>query len=316
MSNKKGIEMSFNWLFSILVGATFIFLAIYASKSFIGSERQVLDTQAAQQLESLLNPLETSIETFAKPREIIFPAESRIIVGCQEGEYSSSTLQVQISSDLGKEWQNNGYENNLYSKYLFASKENQGKKFASIVLPFNLPYKIGQLTILWSEPKCLVNPTDEIKQAFGNTTYNILVRENAASCPAKSQRICFGSSDTICDVTVDTANRRVRKENKNLFYEGNLIYAAMFSDPEIYECNLRRLNQKRSYLANLMAAKSQLIETTSLSGCSKALQSSLISYSNVAYNSSRNLGYVFDEAKKLEKQNDPLLCELWKEEIQ
>lgn len=309
--------MSFNWLFAILVGATFIFLAIYAANSLIGSERQVLDTQAAQQLESLLNPLETSIETLAKPRDLIFPAESRILVGCDEDpEYSSSTLQVQISSALGQKWENNGYENKLYSKYIFASKENQGKRFASIVLPFNLPYKIGQFTIIWSEPKCLVNPTQEIAKAFGNTTYNIIIKENAASCPVKSERICFESSDEVCDVTVDSANRRVRKGSKNLFYEGNLIYAAIFSDPEIYECNLRRLNQKRIYLSQLMAAKSQLIETTSLTGCSRTIQSSLISYSKINYNNSRNLAYLFDEANKLEKQNDPLQCELWKEEIQ
>ena len=33
--NKKAIEMGFNWLFAIIVGAFILFLAIYASSKFI-----------------------------------------------------------------------------------------------------------------------------------------------------------------------------------------------------------------------------------------------------------------------------------------
>ena len=314
--NKKGIEMSFNWLFAIIVGAVFIFLAIYASTSLIKTERQTIDSEAAQQLESLLNPLETSIEVSAKPRDIIFPSESRVLIGCDDSKINSASLiRVQTSSKLGDKWQDAGLENSVYSKYIFASKINQGKKFSSMIFPLNMPYKVGQIVVFWSDQKCLVNPPEDVKNLFGNTTNNIFVTDLIGRCPSKSQIICFSDSDTSCDVTVDFFNKRVRKANQNLFFEGNLMYGAIFADSDIYECNLRRLNDKRVYLAQLFAHKSQLIETTSLTGCSRNLQPLLLNYASINYNTSRNLALVSEKALELERANDPVTCKLWKEKI-
>ena len=79
MINKKGIEFSFNWIFSIVVGIVVIFLAIYAANSFIKTERTLQDTETVQQLQTLLNPLQTSIESTTKPSNIIFPREVKLM---------------------------------------------------------------------------------------------------------------------------------------------------------------------------------------------------------------------------------------------
>lgn len=310
--NKKGIEFSFSWLFSILVGAVVIFLAVYGASKFINLERQTIDTKSSQELEYILNPLETSIESFAKPREIIFPMLSRVIVTCDDSATNgASILRVQSSSDLGKKWQESGNENKIREKYLFAQKLNEGKNFHSLLVPFNFPYKIGQLIMLWSEDYCFVGAPREIDEVFGgNNTKGVKLVEIKSACDPGAKKVCFGSTEE-CDVNVDLENGRVKKDGKSVFFIGDLIYPAIFSDNEVYECNLKRLSQKRASLAKLYADKSALISV--MSGCSSIMQGPLYQYSMVEYESSRDLNMLQVGARELERMNKPLSCKLWKE---
>src|SRR3989338_7011518 len=60
--NKRGFEFSFVWLFSIVVGAIIIFLAIYTATKLIGSNEYEINTKTAADLRNILNPLGTSFE--------------------------------------------------------------------------------------------------------------------------------------------------------------------------------------------------------------------------------------------------------------
>ncbi|MEK6926835.1 MAG: hypothetical protein AABX11_00230 [Nanoarchaeota archaeon] len=312
--NKGGIEFSFNWLFSILVGAVIIFLAVYGASKFVGIERGKIDTESAQRLEYIINPLETSIESFAKPREIIFPILSRIIVTCDvSANKGASILRVQSSSEVGGTWQDSGNENLIREKYLFAQKINEGKRFYSLILPFNFPYKVGQLVMIWSKEYCFVSPPSEVEEVFGeNLTESVKIVESKSACNPSSVKVCFDSVEQ-CDISVDMNNGRVKKDGKSVFFMGDLIYPAIFSDNEVYECNLKRLNEKKSNLAKLYSEKSLVI--SSQSGCSSALQAPLMQYASMAYLNSRDLSSVYSSAKELERMNKPLSCKLWKEEM-
>jgi len=83
MYNKKGFEFTFAWMFSMIVGAVILFLAIYGVVNLIGSERNVIDSFSAQQLGIILQPLETqSFESGIRPMNINFPSETKLGFRC------------------------------------------------------------------------------------------------------------------------------------------------------------------------------------------------------------------------------------------
>ena len=62
-SKKAFLQISFAWLFAIIVGMVILFLAIYASTKIIKTEQIALDVETAKEIGVLLNPLETGFET-------------------------------------------------------------------------------------------------------------------------------------------------------------------------------------------------------------------------------------------------------------
>lgn len=311
----KAFEFSFNWIFSIIVGATIIFLAIYAANSFIKTERIAADTESVQQLESLLNPLQTSIESISKPSSLVFPKETKIFTECTTDALLGSQ-QIQLSSrqGIGKPWSSISFSNKIQS-YLFMENPMQGKNFSLLIAPFSMPYKIADLVVLWNENYCFVNsPTevsDEISILNGS---GIFLTETRIQCPKGSKEVCFLNSasdiDEGCDIRVNSYIKQVRGNNKVVYYENSLLYPAIFSSPEIYECNVKRLVAKNKALANIYAEKSLLLGS---SGCGVALEPELRTYSEILeINSSRELSNIKLQADTLENSQEDLLCALWK----
>lgn len=67
IKDKKAFEFSFGWIFAVIVGAVFIFLAIYASMKLLETQRNTQDTELGKKLGIILTPLETSLETAHNP---------------------------------------------------------------------------------------------------------------------------------------------------------------------------------------------------------------------------------------------------------
>jgi len=64
MQSKKGfLEISFGWLFAIIVGAVILFLAIFASVKLIRVGQYETSVGTQEEIEILLNPLETGFES-------------------------------------------------------------------------------------------------------------------------------------------------------------------------------------------------------------------------------------------------------------
>src|SRR3989344_2803679 len=81
--DKKGfIQISFAWLFAIIVGALILFFAIYASVKLIKTEESVSSAETGREISVLLNPLETGFgEETTTPLSIA--TESRIGNNCR-----------------------------------------------------------------------------------------------------------------------------------------------------------------------------------------------------------------------------------------
>jgi len=82
MLNKKGfLQISFGWLFAIIIGAIILFFAIYASVKLIGTEEQTAAAETGKEVAVLLNPLETGFGE-EKTTPLSIPIESRINNRC------------------------------------------------------------------------------------------------------------------------------------------------------------------------------------------------------------------------------------------
>ena len=81
MNKKAYLQISFAWLFAIIVGAFILFLAIYGVTKLIKTEETTQEARTGKEISVLLNPLETSFET-GKTTSLTLPIETRIYNKC------------------------------------------------------------------------------------------------------------------------------------------------------------------------------------------------------------------------------------------
>lgn len=314
MMNKKAFEMNFAWIFSIVVGAVILFLAIYSASKLVSTERYKIDTETAAKLSILLDPLETSLES-GKSSIITFSSETRIYNECFDyGNFGKQTISLSSKSRIGKEWQKPGGDTSLYNKYIFSDSLEQSEQFSIFTKPLKMPFKISDLIFLSGQEYCFIQSPEEIKDELeGLGIKNIHFTDKKSNCSETSKKVCFGQSSE-CDIAVygsgnDFGSGYVSKEGKSLYYTGPLIYGALFSSPEVYECNIKRLMLR---LINLCIIHKEKINMMEKRECSSILDSHLISMISLAQtNSSRGLLAVQQKADEIERINDAALCKVF-----
>lgn len=318
MKNKKGIEFSFGWLFALVVGAAILFLAIYAAVKLISTEKTAQETGAAKQLETILTPIETGYEEGKAAAPIIFPGETRVYNGCDsDGNFGEQSIRVTTSTNFGKTWQDEGLPIKSYNKYIFSSSMMQGIQLYAFSKPFEMPFKVANVLFLWTDNYCFVNPTTEMEKEITSLGLRRMnVTTSIADCGKTAKKICFVSELEQCDVFVDPISKMVRQKGKQeVFYEGSLIYGAILSEPEVYECQVKRLLKRTSEMALLYEAKSEIIAAKA-NGCSSDLQGDLKSIAEMAKqaNSSRELNGIYILAEQLGSAHGKITtCKLWGE---
>ena len=311
--NKKGLEFSFGWLFALVVGATILFLAIYAAVKFIGSEQTVQETEAAKQLETILTPIEAGGEEAKAVAPIVFPSVTRIYNICSpEGNFGEQSIR--ISTFLNNKWQEQGLPITSYDKYIFSPDLMQAKELYVFSKPFEMPFKVANLLFIWSDKYCFVNPTPEMRNEITDLNLdNINITDDLSLCPKGSKKVCNSLEYDVCNITVDINAHSVTQDGRTVYYEGSLIYGAIFSEPDVYECQLKRLMKRNSELAILYNAKSGLIAAKS-EGCSSDLQVDLMGLANASlqFDNSQELVAVNFLAESLkEKEKQIKNCKLW-----
>ena len=312
MMNKRGIEMSFAWLFAIIAGAVIIFLAIYATIQLVGSEKNVQNTEVGKQLGILLNPIETSLES-AKFATIKLNSETRLYNICSSaGTFGTQGISAAVKSGVGEQWPNlPGTESSFYNKYIFSEDIVQGTEYYIFVKPFEFPFKIADLSFIWpdSEEYCFVDTPREIESEVEDLQLkNVQISSDIKNCTPSSKKVCFASSG--CDIDVSLTSKSVKKQDKTIFYEGDLIYGAIFSSPDVYECQIKRLMKRVSEIALLNVAKTQYL---SVKGCNANLESDLAKFASMAQamNSSLDLRGLASDANNLEGRDSLLSCKMW-----
>ncbi len=106
-------------------------------------------------------------------------------------------------------------------------------------------------------------------------------------------------------------SKSVEKDGEEMYFETDaLMYAAIFSDKEVYECQLKRVMQRTENLVELYLDKAVFIASQ---GCGSELNSDLIVLGNLAgdLESSETLFQMNYIVEDLEQGNDYAECSLW-----
>ena len=280
-------------------------LAIYATTKFIGSEETTLSAKTGKEVGILLNPLETSFES-AQVTFFTMPVETRIYNKCDDfGEFGKQIIQ--ISQKSFNRWTETDIDVSFENKYIFSDKEAEGKKFYVFSKPFEFPFKVADLMYIIPSAKkyCFVNPPVEIEEEIDNLNQdNLLLEED---CSNNDIKICFGSGN--CEINVNYNGKYVEKDDGRIYFEGDtLMYAGIFADKDVYECQLIRLMKRTKNLALIYRDKSIFVSRI---GCYSDLN--LLALSNSAGNlkGSDDLSSINNIVEEIEGENEFANCKLW-----
>lgn len=317
LKNKNAqLQISFGWLFAIIVGIFILSLAIYAVVKFIGIGEQSTGAQSAAELDVLINPLETGFES-GKVTFIEIPVETRLKNYCRDFEFFGEQ-SFEVSQKSFRSFKEINVNPESQNKYIFSNKETQGKTFYLFSKPFKMPFKVADMIYLISENEkyCFIDaPEDVFKELKGLSHPRIFLEssDNFESCLEKGTKVCFDSGGSFisgCDIKVNTLDNSIEKNSSKVYYAEDRasMYAGIFSTPEIYECQIKRLMRRLEILSMIYNEKAIAL---SGKGCFvKANPFSLASSADSLENS-EDLMRVKNLAGFLDKDNKLSQCELW-----
>ncbi len=305
---KRGfLDISFGVLFAIIVGVIILFFAIYTSSKIIRSGEHTINTETAKRLGVLTNPLETGFES-AEKNKIVLDAETRIYNICDEsGNFGEQKIAISQKS-FGK-WGDTGANIIFKNKYFFSEGIIEGKEFYLFSKPFKMPFKVADLIIIIPKNKeyCFIDAPREIAEELNALEIENIHTEN---CSGDEIKVCFSISSG-CDIIVNLNANYVQKRGSVVNFIGDaLMYGAIFSDKDVYECQIKRLMKRISELAKVYITKEGII---SKRDCNSNLNKELTELSTKAreLENSGELFFIDDLAKKIDSIERSASCRLW-----
>lgn len=319
MLGKRGyLDISFAWLFALIVGAFILFIAIYLSVNIIKQGQTQQDAQTGKNIGVLLNPLEIGVQSGISTL-FDFPVNTRIYASCSSksgsGDFGKQYIKVSQKS-FGK-WTDTNIKVPFQNKYIFAENPIEGKNFMIFSKPFEMPFKIADLIYLIpvDEKYCFKDAPEQIQNEIETLSKGNLFVEN---CTNEMKKVCF-SSDSNCNISVnyevnginEEGSGYVKKDGKEMKFEGDsLMYAAIFSNQETYECNLKRLMMRLERLSLVYKDKADIIAGK----CDTNLNPDLTALMSVSgsFKDSTDLANIKIISDSLQTNNeDNQKCKLW-----
>jgi len=308
-NNKGFLQISFAWLFAIIVGAIILSLTIFAVTKIIGTQETVIGAKTAKEIGILLNPLETGFE-IGKTTQITFPTDTRIYNKCdKEGIFGRQGIQ--ISQKSFDKWTATDVEVSFANKYIFSGNYSEGKTFYIFSKPLEFPFKVTDLIYLTSSQDnyCFIDAPNQIKEELSALDQKNIFLDECENLENEI-KVCFNSED--CEIQVNYGMKTVKKNENILHFETDaLMYSAIFSDKRTYDCELQRIMQRIEQLSQIYRDKESFI---SQRGCNSNLGNNLIQLSNSAKSltSSTNIHSVWNIAEEIREKNDVnSRCRLW-----
>lgn len=304
--DKSGFQISFSWLFAIIVGAFIIFLAIYGVVRFSDTGGQVSNAEISNEIGILLNPLETGFES-GTVTSISTPVNTRIYNRCDTFD-NFGHQRIQVSQEVRGSFTDTGLEAEFENKYIFSEGYVEGSEFLMFSKPFEFPFKFADLIFMSSsrENYCFSGaPENIIKELEDLGQQNIFTED----CPIGSVDVCFNSFGDDCNVSVKYSSGEVIKNDETMYFETDaLMYAAIFSESSVYECQVQRLMMRGGELLDIYSRK---LSIASNQGCSNEIETSSFSSVLNGVQASIDLSNAAAAAENIERQNSRARCKLW-----
>ena len=325
IKNKKGFDMPFSWIFAVIAGAVIILIAIYATTSIVRTGKEAYYSQAAMQIANYLNPVVNGV-TSAFATKIDFKKNTRIYLTCQTFSSKSpyfgrEAISFSEESGLLQKWTLPGAEIGRYNKYIFSDNVTEGKTLYIFSKPFYAGFRVDDLVMISMDKYCFVGTPETVKNEIVLLApYNINLSANVKFCDANSKKVCFGFDDKNCDMFVSASCTQdeclheyetgyVYKEDRRMDYYGNLMYAAIFSSPDIYECNLARLGKKILELSEIYNGKIEIVKEKGCDSLIGVYMNAMTGYS--ANLNSQNIRKIWEESKLMDEVNCRSKCEIY-----
>jgi len=295
MKNKKGIEWGFNWIFAIIIGIFILFLSVYISFKLFDRGNEFTQTESALKLISLLDPAETGIASL-KYQKINFKKETRTYYRCEDIGFGENLIGF---SEKTFNQFNKGNDVSSLDKYIFAENMLEGDLFI-FSKQFYMPFKIADLVFITNKTYCLIGAPNNIEE-------DIEVIDNFYSDNCEGEKVCFGNScnSNIKVIGYDPEYKSgyVDKNGERLYFVDNLIYGAIVSSPENYECNVKRLMNKLIFLIEIYKEKIKIIK------CGENLLSELNLIETKASSFKlENINEIYDIANSINLKNKYSIC--------
>jgi hypothetical protein len=317
MKTKKAqLNISFGWIFAIVVGAVILSLAIFGVVRFVNLEKTQQSAETGKQLDTILNPLETGFETGQKV-VISTSSETRIYSKCnsQNGLGNQKILTEQKTFNKFTE---DGVNISLKNKYLFLENPVEGKNFYAFSKPFEFPtedsydfsFKVADLIYIFPNSKnyCFTNSPENIEEEISKLNFSNLF---FSQCPEENVKVCFSGGNN-CDIKVYYEAGYIEKNSERIYFiTDSLMYAGIFSDTEEYECQVERLMNRAEQLTEIYSEKSRIEQNQ---GCDGDIESNLLIFGNLleGYEDSEEILSIGNYAKQLNKINsNEGDCKLW-----
>jgi hypothetical protein len=316
MINKKA-QMNFEVIFAIIVGGMILFLAIYGAMRFSDSSRKQTDTEVAKKLSVLTNPMQAGFAE-SQSSKIIFNQETKLYNYCFAERFGKNDIAIATKSSVGEEWNVPGNKIAIYNKYLFSEDIQQGKELWIFSKGFEFPYKVADLIFLSMNRYCFVTDRSSKKIAEEVTSLkieNIKITESIENCSEEEIKVCFGTKSG-CEIEVFGSGEGdaysegyVQKDGKRMYYYGSLMYGAIFTNKEIYDCEVQRLLYRDARLAEIYLGKADLMNAR---GCNTNIVEDLKILSiNLGNASADDFLKLKESVKALDKKAKTELCRTW-----
>ena len=307
-SEKGAMQMSFAWIFAIIAGIFILGLAIFAIERFTGIESTASDAETSKGIGVLLNPLEISFES-GKTTSFSLATDSRIYSTCSDfGDFG--TQRISVSQKVYGKWSETDIQVSFINKYIFANEPVEGKNFVVFSKPFNMPFKIADLIYMISknENYCFINPPRNIEEEISNLNLENLRHRN---CFENSIRVCFDGGQN-CDVNVNHNTGLIEKNGESYYFsDDSLMYAGIFAEKDLYECQVKRLVLRGEQISLLYEDKVNFLQQRI--GCGSEVRSNLAIFNTLlsSFQDSFDLRTIKTIAGNLDNSNDFGECKLW-----
>lgn len=310
-SGKKGfLDLSFSWIFALIIGGIILFAAIYGVAKISKNQNEVANGVTATDLTNLFNALNTNAESFYSVY-VSMPMISRVKNTCDlSGTFGRQALSVE--QKIKNKWTASNLNVYSYNQYVFSPEMPLGdgvKGYYAISKQFNFPFKVSNVVYLIPDNTkyCFVNAPLNIKQDLSTLSNDSIFEFD--NCKSGSKRVCFNSQN--CDINVNYNSKTVEKNGQTMYFSDDaLMYGAIFSDQTNYECEVSRLMKRTSELSKIYYQKALTIQPL---GCSLTINQDLQTFMSLlpSYNSSADLASFSNLINNIQNENTNSNCRLW-----